>query len=55
MGGPAGSKKAPEARTEAFRPVGELMSRVPAWDLPRAPLDEMMRAVKNLVLENDGC
>jgi hypothetical protein len=39
---------------EAFLPVGELMSRVPAWDLPRAPLDEMVRSVNQLVLERDG-
>jgi hypothetical protein len=38
---------------EAFRPVAELMSRVPAWDLPRAPLNEMVWSVNHLVLEHD--
>jgi len=36
---------------EAFRPVADLMSRARAWDLPRAPLDEMVRSVNQLVLE----
>lgn len=40
--------------SEAFRPVGELMSRVPAWDLPRAPLEEMVKSVNQLVLQRDG-
>jgi hypothetical protein len=40
--------------SEAFPPVGELMSRVPAWDLPRAPLEEMVRSVNQLVLGRDG-
>jgi hypothetical protein len=40
--------------SEAFRPVGELMSRVPAWDLPRAPLEEMVQSVNRLVLGRDG-
>lgn len=39
---------------EAFPPVAEMMSRVPAWDLPRAPLEEMVRSVNHLVLERDG-
>ncbi len=40
--------------SEAFRPVGELMARVPAWDLPRAPLAEMVKSVNQLVLGRDG-
>ncbi len=40
--------------SEALRPVGELMSRVPAWDLPRAPLEEMVQSVNQLVLEHDS-
>ncbi len=39
---------------EAFGPVAELMSRVPAWDLPRAPLDEMVETVNRLVVQRDG-
>jgi hypothetical protein len=40
--------------SDALRPVGELMSRVPAWDLPRAPLEEMVQSVNRLVLEHDS-
>jgi len=27
---------------------------VPAWDLPRAPLEEMVQSVNQLVLGRDG-
>lgn len=33
---------------EALAPIAELMSVVPAWDLPRAPLPEMIESVERL-------
>ena len=33
---------------EALAPIAELMSVVPAWDLPRAPLPEMIESVEKL-------
>ena len=36
------------AFSEALAPVATLMSEVPAWDLPRAPLSEMIESVEQL-------
>jgi hypothetical protein len=34
---------------DALAPIGELMSLVPAYDLPRAPLSEMIESVERIV------
>ena len=38
----------------ALAPVAELMAKLPAWDLPRAPLREMISSVESLAFATDG-